>query len=1199
MVTTSVDFARGERLPPPPFPTDDVAVDAPPVPPQGGGGSSRLVPLVALVAIAGTGALLWFSRSGSGLSPMMLTLPAVTMISTFGMLLQGRSRRDTGRLDEQRRRYLDHLDSLSRDLLDAAERQRLSMTWVHPAPTALWTLAGGPRMWERSVADSDFGHVRVGLATQRLCRAITVPPVAPVADLDPVTADALRRFVHSHATLDDVPTALALCALPAVSVTGPLLEVRALVRSMLCQLAVLHDPGSILIAAVVGPGRREDWDWLKWLPHNRHPSRGAPMVYDDGSALGDVTAEVSRRHVVLVIDGAPPEPPAGPAPVTTVVVGEAFGDSGLRLHLEDGQLVCEGERFARADSMSLPEARVCARRLARYRASQPASDDIARWCAQAGLDDAWTRRSPRDRLRVPLGFAADGATVDLDIKEAADGGHGPHGLCVGATGSGKSELLRTIVLGMVARHSPEDLNLVLIDFKGGATFLGLAGLHHIAAIITNLSDEAQLVARAGAALAGEIHRRQQLLRRAGNVVNLGAYRLLRGGDHNLPALPSLFVVVDEFAELLHHHPDFAEVFAMIGRVGRSLGVHLLLASQRLDEGRLRGLESHLSYRICLKTSTAAESRAVLGVPDAAELPTTPGAAYLCGADGRLLRFRAAYLGAPAPAAAADRPEERPAVRLFTSLPATIAVPRGGHQSVADTLVDRFTGRGPRAHQVWLPPLPRSPRLSELPDTDHGELRARIGLVDRPFDQKRVPLVVETGGAGGNVAVVGSPQSGKSQTVRTLITALAFGHDARRIQFYCLDFGGGTLDDVRALPHVGSVATRAERELVRRIVGHVDAVMRSREAGVTDGYGDVFLVVDGWAVLREEFADLDPTITGLASQGLSFGIHVILTAGRWADLRPSLKDQIGTRIELRLGDPIDSEMDRKQAALVPVGAPGRGVTRDGHHFTIATSSASDVACRGSWRAPAVRLLPDMVDHASVRDQADGDPGVVLGIGEPDLMPLAVDFGRQPHLLVVGDPGCGKTATLRTLCREIVRRTTPQSGQLFVVDYRRTLLGIVDPGHLHGYAFSPAAVTEHLSALHDALRNRLPTPDVTVEQFRARSWWSGPEVYIVVDDYDLLASGSGDALAALLDVLPHATDIGLHLIVARRCAGLARAMYDPVLAHLRDIGCMTLVMSGSAEEGAVIGTHRATPQPPGRGLLVTRDAARRIQVGWCPP
>jgi S-DNA-T family DNA segregation ATPase FtsK/SpoIIIE len=395
-----------------------------------------------------------------------------------------------------------------------------------------------------------------------------------------------------------------------------------------------------------------------------------------------------------------------------------------------------------------------------------------------------------------------------------------------------------------------------------------------------------------------------------------------------------------------------------------------------------------------------------------------------------------------------------------------------------------------------------------------------------------------------------------------------------------------------------VATRPDHELVRRIVGHVDTILRSRETGLTDDYGDVFLVIDGWQTLREQFGDLEPAITGMAAAGVSFGIHVLVTAGRWADIRPALKDQIGTRIELRLGDPLDSDMDRKQAALVPHGTPGRGVTRDGHHFTIAASTILENTWPGSWRTPEVRLLPSTVNHASLLETGHRE-GILIGIGESDLTPLTVDFERQQHLLIVGDRQCGKTATLRTLCREIVRGTPPESAQLFVVDYRRTLLGIVDPVRLAGYGFSSAAVADQVPALVESLRRRLPARDVTAEQLRSRSWWSGPDVFVVVDDYDLVSSGTGDALAPLIDLMPQAADVGVHLVVARRCAGLARAMYDPLLAHLRDSGCMTLLMSGSPDEGPVIGAHRAVPQPPGRGLFVTHAGAQRVQVGWCAP
>jgi S-DNA-T family DNA segregation ATPase FtsK/SpoIIIE len=220
-----------------------------------------------------------------------------------------------------------------------------------------------------------------------------------------------------------------------------------------------------------------------------------------------------------------------------------------------------------------------------------------------GLPDAstfdvahtWRPRPLRDRLRVPVGVGQNGELVELDIKESAQEGMGPHGLCIGATGSGKSEFLRTLVLGMIVTHSTEALNLILVDFKGGATFLGLDSAPHVAAVITNLQDDLTMVDRMKDALAGEMNRRQELLKNAGNFANVKEYERARENGADLDPLPALFIVVDEFSELLAQKPDFADLFVAIGRLGRSLQMHLLLASQRLEEGKLRGLDSHVTY----------------------------------------------------------------------------------------------------------------------------------------------------------------------------------------------------------------------------------------------------------------------------------------------------------------------------------------------------------------------------------------------------------------------------------------------------------------------------------------------------------------------------------------------------------------------------------------------------------------------------
>lgn len=1142
---------------------------------------SRLVPLLTVGAVVAIGAVMWGSGAASR-GPTAVLLPVMMAASVVGMALQAGTRRPGRGADRQRRRYLNHLDQLSEQLRETVQRQRSALLAGHPEPAVLWTLAGGPRMWERSDQDPDFCHVRVGVGRHRLARRIVVPPVGPADELDPVTADALRRFVHHHATVDDVPVTIALPRVDVLAVDGDPSSARALVRAMLCQLAVLHNPTNLMITADVSAEHRQQWDWLKWLPHNdrRDPGGGYRIVIVDGAD--------HRMHV-------------GPG-TTVIAVGPVEHDPEPRSLRVDGDTLAVRsgagiEEFATADAMTIMQARTCARRLARYR-RQDSGFGVS--CPES--DVLWPELPPAERLRVELGAAVDGEPVALDIKEPADSGHGPHGLCVGATGSGKSELLRTIAAGLIARHSPDDVNLVLIDFKGGATFLGLERLHHVAAVITNLADAAPLVARAKDALGGEINRRQELLRRAGNAVNLAAYRRRRLVDPSLPPLPTLFVIVDEFAELLTHQPDFADLFAMIGRVGRSLGVHLLLASQRLDEGRLRGLESHLSYRICLKTATAAESRAVLGVTDAAELAATPGAALLRTGDGQLVRFQATYLGGPAPSSV--KTAKAASVALFTREPVAPSLPddaAGSHRTALDAIIDRFSGRGTPAHRMWLPPLTRSVNLAELPHGPGRDRAVAIGVIDLPFEQRQAPMTVDLSGALGNVAVVGTSQSGKSTTVRSLLTAMSACHDARRIQFYCIDFGGGTLDSLRRLPHVGSVAGRGETELVRRTVSHVGAILSARENRVdVDPYGEVFLVVDGWSSLREEYPDLEGAIAGIASRGLSFGIHLVLTAGRWADIRPSLKDQIGTRIELRLGDPIDSEMDRKQAALVPIDVPGRGITRDGNHFLIAIPDGGDIVCDRSWQAPPVRLLPGHIDHTAVVEMAPADmDGVLLGLGEDQFAPAAVDFRRQAHLLVLGDRECGKTAALRTLCREMLRATTTQPALLFIVDYRRGLLDVADADHVLDYVFSEHRLAQRLPGIISLLQTRLPTADTTIEQLRARSWWTGPEIYVVVDDYDVVAVTSPDALSPLLALLPHAADIGLHMVIARRCAGSARSMFEPLLAHVRDSGCGALLMSGSSDEGPLIGHHRATERSPGRGLLVTRAGSELVQVGWSPP
>jgi S-DNA-T family DNA segregation ATPase FtsK/SpoIIIE len=507
------------------------------------------------------------------------------------------------------------------------------------------------------------------------------------------------------------------------------------------------------------------------------------------------------------------------------------------------------------------------------------------------------------------------------------------------------------------------------------------------------------------------------------------------------------------------------------------------------------------------------------------------------------------------------------------------------------------------------------------------LRVAIGLVDRPYLQRRDPLAVDLSGASGHLAVVGGPRAGKSSGLASTVLGLALTHTPVQVGVHVLDFGGGALRPLAGLPHVGTVADRQEVDLVRRTVAEFAAALDRRErlfreAGVTsveafrarraagefadEPATDLLLVVDGYLTLRADFDDLESRLLPLAAQGLAYGLHLAVSATRWSELRPALKDLVGSRLELRLGEPAESEVDRRRAAAVPA-RPGHGLAPDGAPLVLAAPHGAgelDMAAlvagvAGEWEGAGlapVRLLPSRI---ALADLPPGGPGIPLGVDEDRLARVALDPATEPHLVCFADAESGKTTLLRLVANGIVGLHPPEQARIVVVDPRRGLLGAVPEAHLIGYASTSEQAAAAARALAESLRKRLPGPEVTRRALRERSWWQGPEVYLLVDDYDLVAP-AGAALHPLLPIvefLPRAKDVGLHVVVARRCGGAGRGLFDPLLGRLRELGTPGLVLNGSPDEGALVEAVKASRQPPGRGTLVDRRrGARRVQLAW---
>jgi S-DNA-T family DNA segregation ATPase FtsK/SpoIIIE len=313
------------------------------------------------------------------------------------------------------------------------------------------------------------------------------------------------------------------------------------------------------------------------------------------------------------------------------------------------------------------------------------------------------------------------------------------------------------------------------------------------------------------------------------------------------------------------------------------------------------------------------------------------------------------------------------------------------------------------------------------------------------------------------------------------------------------------------------------------------------------------------------------------------------------------------------------VDRRVAANVPAGRPGRGLVPTRHHVLGALPRIDSSADGGTvgdgvahlvkevaaaWTGapgPKLRLLPSRVDLDTVRDAVAGDDRrILLAVDERALAPVGLDVDAEPHLLAFGDGGSGKSAMLRTYLREVVRTRTPQQAQVMVVDYRRSLLGEVPEEYLVGYLTSAAQAGPAVQEMAQYLRGRIPGPDVTPEQLRSRSWWTGAELFLVVDDYDLVVTSQGSPLHPMVDLMAQARDVGLHVALARRSGGAARALYEPMIQAMRDLAAPGLLLPGSPDEGPLVGNVKPQPGVPGRGRLVTRArGVDVVQVAWTDP
>ena len=1159
----------------PPADTGEVEIACPATPPERSGTRVPWVFAVAPVPVAL--ALAFF------LGPQLLLFAALGPISLLAAALSDR----VGSRRQHRRALAAHqreTETARGDLAAALSGERERLERAHPDPARVLSTAEHRRaeLWGGSTA-----CVRLGSGEL------------------PTRVAWVEGTSRSHPLVGSAPLVVDLDEIGCLGVVGPPEVVDGLLSGLVGQLCVAHPPHRLTVSAI---SSHHSWSWLARLPHAVDRSPADPFDGPDAVGVG------SLRRRVLVVPRAGPEASlavsSARADGTLVVVG-----ASARSQLPGG---CRAvvERVDAAWVLDRPGGPVTfvpdlvrewwTDRLSRAMAPLRCSDAVARGglplrvalpellgvaeVTDALVADRWLGRTGGDASvsgTTPSAVVGAGPTGPHVIDLCRDG---PHVLVGGTTGSGKSEFLRTLVTSLAISTPPEELTFVLVDFKGGAAFGACASLPHVVGLVTDLDDH--LVTRALSSLRAELRRRERLFADVG-ASDLEAYQRLRRLDGE--PVPRLVVVVDELRALVDELPEFVSGLVRLAALGRSLGVHLVLATQRPSGAVSTEIQANVSLRIAFRVRDRADSVDVLDDGSAASIaPGAPGRALSRGADGTLVSFQAATVApararqgtglrvrAPVAGSAATASAAAKGVDLEgVAASAVVSAVRGAHR--------RIGGRPPRA--PWLTPLPAVVR-PVLAAGAGAPGAVVVGLVDEPDLQRISPLVWRAGE--GSWLLVGGSGTGRTTALRALGLAAVARGAPRALHLHVIDTHG-SLADLDVLPHVGTRVGSHDPRACAALLTHLRDEADRRLGAAAPGHipptgverPTILLLVDGWEQLGEAQSahaadDLRGELVRLMRDGRSVGLVGAVAGGRGL-LHPRWTGVAASTFLLGAIDPLDAALAGLRASDAPrepqAGRAVRVHDRREVQFTgptpaetaaVATAAGAPPAQGGPWRWLA---LPSIVRRCELdpvrRPPGSGalasDTSVLLGLGAQGAARSWRPGSDGRRMLVAGPPRSGRTNALRVIAESLCTAEHPVA----VVAARQEATGRMP---------WPAAAT--LVESHQV--------DRLVRLRRQR-----PDLAVLVDDADLL---DDSPVLPVLRELAGLVDRDDGLVVVTTTSVALAGRFRGLDVEVARYGCR-LLLDPAGQPRDLMESHRAEgiPRLPGRALFVALGDGTEVQV-----
>lgn len=1123
-----VSFSRSPRLAPIHAGKPYVVPDLPERPrPQPFPVVSLIIPIIMAVVL--------YVATKNALSLLFLAMmPMMIAGQTFESRRQAKKEFEREMTD-----FREDLELLVSEIHAEHDRERTGRLHEHPSGMEVLMAmdSRGELLWTRRPGDPGFLELRFGTGTRPSRSTVELPRVGRSR------AEAwleVSRTMTGVEMLDGVPVVAEPLKVGAIGVCGPRETAVAAARSLVLQAAGLHSPAELIVLAFASTRTAPDWDFLKWLPHTSSPhspftARATASTAPACAALADELEDLveslvgakdeeggrEEPYVVVVVEGDAPiarsrlvdlAERGHRAGIVVVWVAErqAMLPASCRTFLvtRQGGLVAdtlvgyvhEGTAVAPvfADEVSALEALNAARRLSPVVDSGVAADDVSdlpravslvaltgtelmssataqieRWKESRSIltgpfAPAVPSRKPGN-LRAVVGQSGQG-TLTVDLR--ADG---PHALVGGTTGAGKSELLQAWILGIAAAHSPQRVTFLLVDYKGGSAFRDCVRLPHTVGLVTDLSPH--LVRRALESLSAELRYREHLLARhkAKDLIELE-----RRGEVDAP--PSLIIVVDEFAALVNEVPEFVDGVVNVAQRGRSLGLHLILATQRPAGVIKDNLRANTNLRLALRMADEADSDDVLGSSAAAFFdPGLPGRAMVKSGPGRLTPFQTAYAGGWT----SDTP---PPAELTV---ATLAFggekewqlpdPQDGTEGAdpGPTDIQRLvttireasaTAEIPQARKPWQPELQEVYDLVAVP-TARRDNELVFGIADHPHDQEQPPISFHPDSEG-NIAVYGASGSGKSVLLRTIAIAAGFTVRGGPCQVYGLDFGNRGLAMLEELPYVGSIVPGGDHERVVRLLRYLRGVIDERavryskvsSSTITEyrrlaGQPDeprILVLLDGMTAFRQayevggrlQYLDM---VNALAGDGRPVGVHFIISVDQRSGMPQSLGAAIQRRVVLRLPSADDYAVLGVPGDVLTMASPaGRGLFNGDELQVAVLGGSSDVSIQaasvrafaeatrkaGGTEAPPIESLVERVTLAELPATVDGLP--VIGVASETLGPKT--FEPRGCFMIVGPSGSGRTTALATMAMSLDRFNGRADLYLLTPRKRSELIGL---------------------------------------------------------------------------------------------------------------------------------------------------------------